>query len=49
MHFCYPYGMIGLMIGGIGMIGMMHFTVYGMIHTTCATLPWEGGGSRGQD
>ena len=24
--------MIGLMIGGIGMIGMMHFTDYGMIH-----------------
>ena len=22
----------GLMIGGIGMIGMMHFTDYGMIH-----------------
>ena len=32
MHFCYPYGMIGLMIGGIGMIGMMHFTDHGMIH-----------------
>ena len=25
VHFCYPYGMIGLRIGGIGMIGMMHF------------------------
>ena len=24
--------MIGLMIGGIGMIGMMHFMDYGMIH-----------------
>ena len=32
MHFCYPYGMNGLMIGGIGMIGMMHFTDYGMIY-----------------
>ena len=34
MHFCYPYGMIGLMIDGIGMIGMMHFTDYGMIGMT---------------
>ena len=37
MHFCYPYGMIGLRIGGIGMIGMMHFTDYGMIYDICVS------------
>ena len=49
MHFCYPYGMIGLMIGGIGMIGMMHFTDYGMIHdmryTAVGGWWFEGTGS----